>query len=174
CYRISPKMLVSLDPSVHALYSPSLAASLVVPSKSDLVIKAAPCALHGWNSRTRQPHALAEAGHENGCYRCDYQAGKFWSLTERSQLVLFRCPPECLQGLRVQVAGGEGAFGGEVAEAHQGVHEGQLSGLIQLQTRDAPAVGKKCRLGELAKFLAVHKGFQNILLHLQIAVDDAV
>jgi len=45
--------------------------------------------------------------------------------------------------------------------------------LIELQTRDASAVGKNRGLGELAKFLAVHKGFQDILLHVQIVVDDA-
>src|SRR2546422_758551 len=70
-------------------------------------------------------------------------------ITERSQLVLFRCPPEGLQGLRVQVAGGEGAFGGEVAKAHQGVHEGQLSGLIQIQTWVGQDVGKYWRMGEI-------------------------
>ncbi len=53
------------------------------------------------------------------------------------------------------------------------MHEGQLSGLIELQTRNAPAVGEQRGLGELAKFLAVHKSFQDILLHVQIAVDDA-
>ena len=37
-----------------------------------------------------------------------------------------------------------------------------------------PAVEKNRRLGELAKLLSVHKGFQNILLHVQIAIDDAV
>src|SRR5947207_2279143 len=71
-------------------------------------------------------------------------------ITGRSQLVLFRCPSGCLQGLRVQVAGGEGGFGGEVPEAQPGGHEGRLSGLSQLQITDAPAVGKKCRLGEFA------------------------
>src|SRR2546429_6458423 len=39
---------------------------------------------------------------------------------------------------------------------------------------NASAVGKQRGLGELTKFLAVHKGFQDILLHFQIAVDDAV
>ena len=46
--------------------------------------------------------------------------------------------------------------------------------MLELQTRDASAVGKNRGLGELAKFLAVHKGFQDILLHVQIAVDDAI
>ena len=50
---------------------------------------------------------------------------------------------------------------------------GQLSGLVQLQARDASAVGEKRGLGELVKFLAIHKGFQDILLHIQIAIDDA-
>src|SRR5947207_12755582 len=62
-------------------------------------------------------------------------------ITERSQLVLFRCPPEGLQGLRVPVAGGEGALGGGVAEAHQGAMEGRASGLLQPKTSEAPAVG---------------------------------
>src|SRR5215469_9903665 len=52
------------------------------------------------------------------------------------------------------------------------MHKSQLSGLVQLQTRDASAVRKQRGLGELTKLLAVHKGFQNILLYLQIAVDD--
>src|SRR5438876_9884383 len=46
--------------------------------------------------------------------------------------------------------------------------------LVELQTRNASAVGKQRGLGESTKFLAVHKGFQDILLHFQIAVDDAV
>src|SRR5947208_15710701 len=88
--------------------------------------------------------------------------------------VLFRYHLVCLQGLWILVAGSEGAFGGEVAEAHQGVHEGELPRLVELQTRNASAVGKQRGLGELTKFLAVHKGFQDILLHFQIAVDDAM
>lgn len=54
------------------------------------------------------------------------------------------------------------------------MHESQLSGLIELQTRDASAVGKERGLGKFAELLSVHKGFQNILLHIQIAVEDAV
>ena len=34
-------------------------------------------------------------------------------------------------------------------------------------------LGSSGGLGEFAKLPSVHKGFQNILLHLQIAVDDA-
>jgi hypothetical protein len=51
-----------------------------------------------------------------------------------------------LQGLQVQLAGGEGTFGRGVAEAHQGVQEGQLPWLIQRQTRNAPVVGKNLGL----------------------------
>jgi len=54
------------------------------------------------------------------------------------------------------------------------VHEGQLSGLIELQTSDASAVREHRGLGELAKLLSVHESLQNVLLHVQIAVDDAI
>jgi hypothetical protein len=54
------------------------------------------------------------------------------------------------------------------------MHEGQLSGLIQASRQGCVCHGKNRGLGELAKLFAVYKGFQNILLDVQIPIDDAV
>jgi hypothetical protein len=44
--------------------------------------------------------------------------------------------------------------------------------MIQLKARDTFAVGQDRGLGELAKLAAVHEGFQDILLDIEVAVDD--
>jgi hypothetical protein len=41
----------------------------------------------------------------------------------------------------VEFCGGKGAFGGDVGEAQQSVHQGQLPGMIELEAGNAFAVG---------------------------------
>jgi hypothetical protein len=44
---------------------------------------------------------------------------------------------ECLDDVRVDFRGGEGIAGGNVREAHEGVHEGELPRVIEPQSRNA-------------------------------------
>jgi hypothetical protein len=60
-----------------------------------------------------------------------------------------------------------------VSEAHQGMHESQLPGIVQFQTRNAFTATKHGGLGKLAQLTAVDKGLQDVLLHGEIIVTDA-
>src|ERR1043166_2856669 len=74
--------------------------------------------------------------------------------------------------LRVEFAGGEGSCRRQVREADQGMHQRQLAGMIELESRDPPSAGAESGLAELAKLAAVHAGLQDVLLGVQITVDD--
>ncbi len=50
----------------------------------------------------------------------------------------------------MQFGGGEGAFCGDVREAQQSVHHGQLPRMIELQAGNAFAIGQQSWLAELA------------------------
>ena len=73
----------------------------------------------------------------------------------------------------MDLSGSEDAAGGDVSEAHQGMHESQLPGIVQLQTRNPFAATKHGGLGELAQLTAVDKGLQDVLLYGEIIVADA-
>lgn len=59
-----------------------------------------------------------------------------------------------------------------MAEAYEGVHESQLTRMIQLQPRNALAVGEKRRLRQLPKLAAIDKSFQDVLLDVVVIVDN--
>ena len=42
-----------------------------------------------------------------------------------------------LDNVGVDFSGGEGVAGGYVREAHEGVHDGELSGVVELEARNA-------------------------------------
>jgi hypothetical protein len=54
------------------------------------------------------------------------------------------------------------------------MHEGQLSRMIELESRDAFAVGQNCGLSQLSQLPAIDEGLQDVLLHVVITVDDGV
>src|SRR5712691_7996089 len=70
----------------------------------------------------------------------------------------------------MQVTCGEGVPGGDVREADEGVHHGQLPRVIELESWNAFAVGQACRFGELAYLAAVDERLQDILLDRLVAV----
>jgi hypothetical protein len=61
--------------------------------------------------------------------------------------------------LGVQFCGGEGAFRGDVGEAHESVHHGQLPRMVELEAGNAFAVGSQSGLAELAELAAIDEGF---------------
>ena len=50
----------------------------------------------------------------------------------------------------MELTGGEGAHGGEVGEAHHGLHHGELARMIELEAGNAFAVRYDRRGGQLA------------------------
>lgn len=72
----------------------------------------------------------------------------------------------------MDLAGAEEASGGDVGETKQGLHQSQLPRMIEFQTRDAPAVGQNGGLSELAELATIQKGFQDILLNIEVTVVD--
>jgi hypothetical protein len=74
------------------------------------------------------------------------------------------------QDIGIKLGGGEGVAGGDVSEAYQGVHEGQLSWVVELESRDAFTAGEHGGLGEVMELTSVNKAFQDILLNIKIVV----
>ena len=77
-----------------------------------------------------------------------------------------------LGGLGVQFGSGEGVAGGDMGEAQQSVHQGQLPRMIQLQAGNAFAVGQQGGLAEFAQLAAIDEGFQNVLLNVEVVIDN--
>jgi hypothetical protein len=46
--------------------------------------------------------------------------------------------------------------------------------MIELESRDAFAVGQNCGLSQLSQLPAIDEGLQDVLLHVVITVDDGV
>ena len=65
---------------------------------------------------------------------------------------------------------GEGVARSGVGEAYQGVHEGQLSWVVELESRDAFTAGKHGGLCQVMELASVNKAFQDILLNIKIVV----
>ena len=71
-----------------------------------------------------------------------------------------------------EFCGGKRVPRGDVREAHQGMHQGQLPRVIELQTRDALAVRQDGGLAEVPQLTAIDEGFQDVLLNIQIVVHN--
>src|SRR6185436_14041689 len=91
-------------------------------------------------------------------------------VTQRSQLVLLGAEPTRRQSLGMKVGGGKRPTSGKMGKAHQGVHQSQLPGIVQLQTWNPFAREQDGGLAQLAQLAAVNKGFQNVLLGGEIVV----
>ena len=53
-------------------------------------------------------------------------------VAERGQRVGIRFAIECREDVRIDVGGCEGVAGGDMSEAHESMHEGELAGLVEL------------------------------------------
>jgi hypothetical protein len=72
----------------------------------------------------------------------------------------------------MDLAGAEGAGGGDLGEADQGMHQGQLPGVVELEAGDAFAGCGESRFGELLKLPAIDKRLEDILLDVEVVVGD--
>src|ERR687892_269182 len=66
----------------------------------------------------------------------------------------------------------EGAAGSDVCEPDQGLHDGKLARMIELQARNAFAARQDGRLAQLLQLAVIDKGLQDVLLDVQVGVDD--
>ena len=80
---------------------------------------------------------------------------------------------QCGEGMGIEVGRLEGPARGDMRESDEGVHEGELTRVIELQTREALAGGQHGRFGEPPKLPAVDEGLQDVLLDVEVVVDDA-
>ncbi len=67
----------------------------------------------------------------------------------------------------------EGVAGDKVGEANQGMHQGKLSRVIELQPRYPLAVGQHCGLSQFPELTSIDEGLQNILLNVEVVVGDS-
>ena len=68
--------------------------------------------------------------------------------------------------------GGKGVAVGDVGEAHERVHQGELPRVVELEAGDALARRRDRRLREPAQLAAIDEGLQNVLLYVQVVVID--
>jgi len=61
----------------------------------------------------------------------------------------------------------------DVGESHEGMHEGQLPGMIELQARDALAGEEHGWFGEVPELATVDERLEDVLLDIEIRVDNA-
>src|ERR1700751_819446 len=72
----------------------------------------------------------------------------------------------------IKLGGGEGVARSDVSEAYQGVHEGQLSWVVEFEPGDAFAAGKHGGLCQVVELTSVGKDLQYILPNIKIMVAD--
>ena len=76
------------------------------------------------------------------------------------------------QDVGIEFGGGEGAAGSDVSEAYQGVHQGQLSWVVEFESRDTFTAGKHRGLGQVMELASIDEALQDILLNVKIVVAD--
>ena len=71
------------------------------------------------------------------------------------------------QHVGIKFGSSEDVAGGDVSEAYQGVHEGQLSWVVEFEPLDAFTTGKDSGLGEVMELAPVNKALQDVLLNIK-------
>ena len=74
----------------------------------------------------------------------------------------------------MKIASAEAVGSGHIGEAHQSVHQGQLSGMIELESRDALAAWQDSWRSQSFELVAVDKSLQDVLLDIEVVVGDGV
>lgn len=74
--------------------------------------------------------------------------------------------------MRVDLRSGKAIAGGDVREAHEGVHQGELAGTIEPQSRNAFHCRSNGRFSEPLQLAAIEEGLAGVLLHIEIIVVD--
>jgi hypothetical protein len=72
----------------------------------------------------------------------------------------------------VDLPSGKAIAGGDVREAHESVHQCELAGVIEPQSRNAFPCRSNGRFGEPSQLAAIDEGLEDVLLHIEIIVVD--
>ena len=76
------------------------------------------------------------------------------------------------QDVGIKFGGSESVSRSDVSEAYQGVHQGQLSWMVEFESRDAFTAGKHRGLGQVMELPSIDEALQEILLNVKIVVAD--
>ena len=68
----------------------------------------------------------------------------------------------------------EAVAGGDVTEAHESVHEGELPRIVELEAGNALSGGGDRRLRQLSQLPSIKERFDDVLLDVHIVVDCRV
>jgi len=74
----------------------------------------------------------------------------------------------------MQVGGGESAVGGQIGEANQSSHQGELSLVVELEPRHPLAARRDRGLDQLAQLAPIEESFQDVLPDVEIILGDGV
>src|SRR5262249_41492226 len=75
-------------------------------------------------------------------------------------------------GARVELGGGKRAPGRDVRDADQGMHQSELPRVVQLQARHTFAGGEDGGLAQGPELPAIDEGLQDVLLHIEVAIEN--
>jgi hypothetical protein len=90
----------------------------------------------------------------------------------RAEVVLFHGRAQGGGHVRMDFAGAEGAGRCDLSEAHQGMHYGQLPGIVELEAGNTFAGRGMRRFGEILELPAIDEGLEDILLDVEVVVVD--
>lgn len=93
-------------------------------------------------------------------------------VSQRSEAVVVGGRAQRSENIGVDLGRGEHATGGNVGKAEQCMHQCELAGMVEFEARDPFAVGEEGGLAEPAQLAAVDKGFQDVLLDVEIIIHD--
>lgn len=74
--------------------------------------------------------------------------------------------------MRVEIGSGESRAGGDVGEAYQSMHEGELPRMVELQAGDSLSVGRGGGLSQFLELASIDKSFQDVLLGVVVVVNE--
>ena len=77
------------------------------------------------------------------------------------------------QDVGIKFGGSESVSRSDVSEAYQGVHQGQLSWVVEFEPGDAFTAGKDSGLGQVVELASVNKALQDVLLNVKIVVANS-
>ncbi len=82
---------------------------------------------------------------------------------QRSQTVLFGRCLQSGQNIGIKLSGRKSASGCNVSETYQGMHQSQLSWMVQFQARNPFPTGKHPGLCQLTQLTSIEEGLQDVL-----------
>ena len=91
---------------------------------------------------------------------------------ERGKRIEIGGASELIDDVRVDFCSGKAVAGGNVREPHEGVHQSELAGMIEPQSRNAFPGRSNGRFGEPSQLAAIDEGLEDVLLHVEIIVVD--